>query len=184
MTYNFVREPLNHEESDRIVNACRSFREKLVVWTLLDTGLRVGEFCNLKRDQIQWQENRITVWGKGGRFGLRGKRRIVPLTLRVQKLFEIYFSTNERICLSVRSAQRTVKKVANRAAISKTVTPHVLRHSFAINCVKSGLSTTSLRKILGHDRLETTEIYLNISPEDALGEFFRKVESTRRNRWE
>ena len=176
MTYNFVREPLNREECDRLVNACTTFREKLIVWTLLDTGLRVGEFCSLKREHIQWQERRIVVWGKGGWFGSKKKRRVVPLTLRVLRLLEMYFATNDRIGYSIRAAQRIVKKVANRARISKPVTPHVLRHSFAVNCVKDGLSTASLRKILGHDRLETTEIYLNISPEDALGEFFRKVE--------
>jgi len=49
-----------------------------------------------------------------------------------------------------------------------------------VNCVKKGVSTASLKKILGHDRLETTEIYLNICPEDALSEFFQKVEGSRR----
>ena len=46
------------------------------------------------------------------------------------------------------------------------------------------MSTASLKKILGHDRLETTEIYLNICPEDALSEFFQKVDGGRRQRWE
>ncbi len=59
--------------------------------------------------------------------------------------------------------------------ITKPVTPHILRHTFDTNCVKAGLSKASLRKILGHDRLQTTEIYLNICPRDALGEFFQKV---------
>ncbi len=54
MSYVFVREPLNSEECDRIVNACRSFREKLVVWVLLDTGLRVKEFCTLRKEHIHW----------------------------------------------------------------------------------------------------------------------------------
>jgi integrase/recombinase XerD len=80
--------------------------------------------------------------------------------------------------LNVRTAQRVVTQVANRALITKPVTPHVLRHTFAVNCVQQGVSTASLKKILGHDRLETTEIYLNISPENALGEFFRKVASS------
>jgi len=76
------------------------------------------------------------------------------------------------------SAQRIIKRVAKRAMISKPVSPHVLRHTFAVNCVKKGLSTASLKKILRHDRLETTEIYLNICPRDALSEFFDKVERT------
>lgn len=179
MAYNFVREPLNGEEYDRLVNACETFREKLVIWTLLETGLRVGEFCDLKRKNIQWQEKQLVVWGKGGRYGLRQKRRVVPLPLRINRLFELYFATADRMLFSPRKVQRLVKKVANRAGIAKPVTPHVLRHTFAVNCVKRSLSTASLRKILGHDRLETTAIYLNICPEDAMHEFFQKVEGKR-----
>jgi integrase/recombinase XerD len=184
MSYQFVREPLNHEECDRIGNACKSFAEKLVVWVLLDTGLRVKEFCDLRREHVHWQENCLVVWGKGGWYGKKGKRRMVPLSGRARKLLEIHFATNEGVGFSTRTAQRIVKKVANGAMISKPVSPHVLRHSFAVNCVKNGLSTASLKKILGHDRLETTEIYLNICPEDALGEFFQKVDGGRRRQWE
>jgi len=177
MAHDYVREPLNQDEYDRLVNSCITFREKLVIWTLLDTGLRVSELCNLRGKDIQWQEKCIVVWGKGGRFGFRRKRRIVPLTVRVSQLFQMWFTINDRIGLSPRSIQRLVKEVANKARIIKPVTPHVLRHTFATNCVKKGVSTASLKKILGHDRLETTEIYLNICPEDALSEFFRKVEN-------
>jgi len=167
-----------------MVNACKSFAEKLVVWVLLDTGLRVGEFCNLRRDQVHWQENCLVVWGKGGQYGTKGKRRIVPLTARAKKLLELHFCTNEGISLSKRSAQRIVKLVANRALITKPISPHSLRHKIATNCVKRGISTASLKKLLGHDRLETTEIYLNICPEDALSEFFQKVEGSRQKRWD
>ena len=79
MAYQFVREPLSWEETDRLLNACKSFREKLIVWVLLDTGLRVHELCCLRRDDVHWQENHMVIWGKGGPFGTRGKRRIVPL---------------------------------------------------------------------------------------------------------
>ncbi len=175
MVYQFVREPLSSEETDRLINACQSFREKLVIWTLLDTGFRVSELCSLTRGQIQWQEDRVVVFGKGGPFGSRKKRRVVPLTPRVKRLLEIHLATRDDLGLTVRTAQRIVKTVANRAGITRHVTPHVLRHTFAVNCVKKGVSTASLKKILGHDRLETTEIYLNISPEDALSEFRRKV---------
>jgi len=69
---------------------------------------------------------------------------------------------------------RVVKEVANRAGISKPVSPHVLRHTFAVNCIKKGISTRTLMQLLGHDRLTTTEIYLNLSPEDAIREFLNK----------
>ena len=184
MFYQFVREPLNNDECDRIINACKLFAEKLVVWVLLDTALRVKEFCSLRRDQVHWQENCLVVWGKGGWYGHKGKRRVVPLTARAKRLLEVHFVTNEGLGFSTRTAQRIVKRVANRAMITKPVTPHCLRHSFAVNCVKKGVSTASLKKILGHNRLETTEIYLNICPEDAMSEFFQKVEGPRRQRWD
>ncbi|MEE9295714.1 MAG: tyrosine-type recombinase/integrase [Phycisphaerae bacterium] len=59
--------------------------------------------------------------------------------------------------------------------MTQHVTPHVLRQTFAVNSVRAGVSTASLKKLLGYDRLETTQIYLNISPEDALPEFREKV---------
>ena len=184
MAYDFVREPLSREETDRLVNACWSFREKLVVWSLLETGLRVSELCGLRREDIHWQEDRVVVRGKGGRFGKKRKRRIVPLTHRVKRLLEMHFITNNRLGMTVRTAQRIVKCVADRATITKPVSPHVLRHTFAVSCIQRGVSTASLKKILGHDRLETTEIYLNISPEEALSEFFRKIAGSRRQQWE
>lgn len=59
--------------------------------------------------------------------------------------------------------------------LTKPVSPHVLRHTFAVNCAQRGVSTASLKKIRGHDQLETTEIYLNLSPEQAIQEFREKV---------
>ena len=77
--------------------------------------------------------------------------------------------------MTVRTAQRTVKRVATKAELPQHITPHVLRHTFAVNYIKAGVSIASLKKLLGHDRLETTAIYLNISPEDALKEYRDKV---------
>ena len=175
MVYQFRREPLDGQAVDRLVNACESFEEKLVVWTLLDTGLRVGEFCSLRPAQVEWQYARIVVHGKGGPFGSQSKRRVVPLAPRTRKLLEIRFVTHRSVGMTPRTAQRIVKRVAERAGVTKTVTPHVLRHTFAVSCARAGVSTASLKKLLGHERLETTEIYLNISPEDALREFREKV---------
>jgi integrase/recombinase XerD len=175
MAYAFVREPLSREETDRLTNACKAFQEKLVVWVLLDTGLRVAELCGLRREDVHWQEDRMVVWGKGGPFGKRSKRRIVPLTGRAKKLLEMHFVTSDRMNLTVRTAQRIVNRVANRAMLTKPVSPHVLRHTFAVNCVQRGISTASLKKIVGHDRLETTEIYLNLSPEQAIQESGEKM---------
>jgi integrase/recombinase XerD len=84
MAHQFVREPLRAEEADRLANACRSVEEKLIVWTLLDTGLRVSELCSLTLDSVQWQQRAICVTGKAGPHGTRRKQRIVPLSARVR----------------------------------------------------------------------------------------------------
>jgi len=174
MPYQYKREPLSDDEVNRLTNACDTFREKFVVWTLLDTGLRLSEFADLKKENIQWQERRLVIYGKGGPYGKKSKRRIIPMTDRVRRLMEYHFAENNNIGLGKRTIERIVKKVADKAGISKPVTPHVLRHTFAVNCIKKGISTRALQTLLGHDRLTTTEIYLNLSPEDAIREFLNK----------
>ena len=174
MPYQYKREPLSDDEVNRLTNACESFGERFVVWTLLDTGLRVSELATLKKDNIQWQERRFVIYGKGGPYGKKTKRRILPMTERVRRLIDHHFAEHDNAGMGARTIQRIVKGVANKAGISKLVTPHVLRHTFSVNCIKKGISTRALMALLGHDRLATTEIYLNLSPEDAIREFQNK----------
>lgn len=172
--YQYKREPLSNEESDHLSNAAETFQEKLVIFTLLDTGLRVAELAGLTKDNIQWQERRLVVYGKGGPYGSKTKRRVLPMTDRVRHLLELRFTMHNELALSKRTIQRIVKQVANRATITKPVSPHVLRHTFSVTCIKKGIPTRVLMQLLGHDRLATTEIYLNLSPEDAIKEFEAK----------
>ena len=171
MPYQYKKEPLNDDEADRLTKACDTFREKFVVWTLLDTGLRLSEFADLKEDNIQWQERRLVIYSKGGPYGKETKRRVIPMTGSVRSLMEYHFAENNGIGVTKRTVARIVKKVADKAGISKPVSPHVLRHTFSVNCIRKGISTRALQTLLGHDRLTTTEIYLNLSPEDAIREF-------------
>jgi integrase/recombinase XerD len=71
MPYQDKREPLNNDEVNKLTNVCNTFREKFVVWTFLDTGLRLSEFADLKKENIQWQERRLVIYGKGGPYGKR-----------------------------------------------------------------------------------------------------------------
>jgi integrase/recombinase XerD len=162
------------EEANRLANACQSPIEKLVVWSLLDTGVRVSEIAELKKDNIDWQGHRLMIYGKGGPYGKKTKRRIVPVSNRVMTLLEHYFALHDDLGIGIRSIQLLVKKVANRAHISRPVTPHVLRHTFSVSAIQKGISTRALQEVLGHDRLATTEIYLNLSPEDVVREFREK----------
>lgn len=174
MAYQYKREPLTGEEATRLANACETYEEKLVVWTLLDTGLRVAELAGLTTKHIDWQQQRLMIYGKGGPYGTKSKRRIVPLTPRVRPLIEHHFALHQTFGMTPRTIQRLMKRVANRANISRPVTPHVLRHTFAVTAVQKGLSLPSLQRLLGHDRLATTEIYLNLSPEEVIREFQAK----------
>jgi integrase/recombinase XerD len=183
MPYQFKREPLLPEEATRLAQACQTVREKLVIWTLLDTGLRVSELANLTPTQIDWQGHRLTIYGKGGPYGSRSKRRIIPLSARLQSLIAHHFALQDTIGLTPRAMQLLVKRVANRARISRPVTPHVLRHTFAVTAVQKGISLPALQRLLGHDRLATTEIYLNLSPEEVVREFRKKVVNDTTPRW-
>lgn len=174
MTYQYKREPLHQDEATRLANACETAAERLVVWTLLDTGLRVGELASLKRDQIDWQGHRLTIYGKGGPYGKKTKRRVVPLSTRIRPLIEHHFALHETLGKSVRTIQRMVKRLANRAGISRPTSAHVLRHTFAVTALRKGINIRVLQMLLGHDHIETTTIYLNLSPEDVIEEYEKK----------
>jgi integrase/recombinase XerD len=174
MPYQFKREPLTQDEAARLVNACQSHTEKLVTWTLLDTGLRVSELATLKKENIDWQGHRLMVYGKGGPYGSQTKRRVIPLSSRVQPLLEGHFALHDTLGLAPRTIQVLVKRIANRAHVSRIISPHVLRHTFAVTAIQKGISLPALQRLLGHDRLTTTEIYLNLSPEDVIREFREK----------
>ena len=131
----------------------------------------MSEFADLKKDNIQWQKKRLVIYGKDGPYGKKTKRRIIPMTERVRRLMEYHFAENNSIGVTKRTVARIVKKVADKAGISKPVSPHVLRHTFSVNCIKKGISTRALQILLGQDRLTTTEIYLNLLPEDVRREF-------------
>ena len=98
-SYQYKREPLTPDEANRLAHACESHEEKLVIWTLLDTGLRVGELAGLTKNTIDWQGHRLIVYGKGGPYGSSSKRRIVPLssqsgdmaTIRVRSFIRFIF---------------------------------------------------------------------------------------------
>ena len=94
MPYQYVREPLRSEEAGRLCQACETALEKLTVWVLLDTGLRISELCGLTPQNILWQQKTIRISGKGGPYGKKSKKRIVPMSKRVQALLEHHFAIN------------------------------------------------------------------------------------------
>jgi integrase/recombinase XerD len=138
----------------------------------LDTGLRVEEFCHLEKNNIDWSGHKMTVYGKNTKGGPK-KKRDVPMTDRVKPLIEGWIAQNDNIGMCEKTAWSIVKKVANRCAIGKC-SPHVLRHTFAVLALERGVSLPALQKVLGHEDLTTTAIYLDKSNAEAVREFQEK----------
>ena len=174
MTYQHKRKPLSVEETNRFVNAAHTFQEKLITFTLLDTGLRVVELVGLTRDNILLRERRLVIGGSGDQCGKRSKQRIIPLTARVRCMLEHHFSTEDTIGMSGRTIHRLVKRVAKQAGITMPVSPYILRLTFGATCIRKGMSIVTVSKILGHKCLRTTMIYLDLLPEDVMRDFEEK----------
>ncbi len=114
------------------------------------------------------------ICGTEGPCGSKSERRVIPLTARVQPLVEGRFALHDAFGMDDRTIQRIVKRVANLARISRPVSPHVLRQTFTVTAVQRNISLPSLQRLLGHDHLGTTQIYLNLSPEEVIREFNEK----------
>ena len=115
MAYQFIREPLANKEVDQLCGECKTSQEKLIIWTLLETGLRVSELCSITQENILWQQKSIRITGKGGIHGKKSKKRVVPMSPRVQALLEHYFAINDKWPVGSRQVQKIVKEIANRA---------------------------------------------------------------------
>lgn len=152
-------------------------RDKAILETLFATGLRVSELVNLKQDQINLAKDEFTVRGKGN------KPRIVFLSNHAKHwlgeylnlrhdtspyLFTAHDSASkqredEERPLTVRSVERLVAKYARAAGITKQVTPHTLRHSYATDLLQGGADIRSVQAMLGHSSITTTQIYTHIT---------------------
>jgi site-specific recombinase XerD len=149
-------------------------RNRLIVSLLYGTGLRVSELVAMNWADISLSEREIRIIGKGG------KSRIVlydgRTALWLQSYRETFFRrgawpsavivSESGARLGVRSVQRIVKQLFRDLGLSETVTPHVLRHSFATEMHRGGADLRTLQLLLGHSSLDTTQIYTHVSLDD------------------
>ena len=156
---------LPRDQANALRNAAEGLDQSVVVNVLLDTGLRLAEFCAIRRPDVDWQARRLRVAGKGG------KVRTVPLTRHAAELLAAILTGRDAMPLRPRTVQRLLERTANRAGILERVFPHLLRHTFAVESLRRGISTPALQRVLGHARLAYTERYCALSPEDALAEY-------------
>ncbi len=141
------------------------YRDIAILELLFSTGLRVSELCSLPND-IDLKDGEISIRGKGG------KVRVVFLTddalTAVKEYKKNYLDNNNMVNdkmfpVTPRTVERIIKKYAIMAGISKKITPHILRHSFATNLLKNGADIRSVQAMLGHSDISTTQIYTHVT---------------------
>jgi site-specific recombinase XerD len=153
-------------------------RNHAIMELLFSTGLRVSELCSLNRD-LDITKDEFTIRGKGE------KLRIVFLSEEARKSLAEYLNNrtdmdealfiqqgprvvkleeqNVSLRLTPRSVERIVKRIAIEAGISKRVTPHTIRHSFATDLLRNGADIRSVQMMLGHSNIATTQIYTHVT---------------------
>lgn len=171
-------EVLSTEEIDRMEAAIdlskwEGQRNKAIIELLFSCGLRVSELVNLKFNDIFERDKFLRIIGKGD------KERLVPISdsalheiklwLYDRNLMKIKPGEQEYVFLNRRGAHLTrtmilimIKRTAEEAGITKTVSPHTLRHSFATELLKGGADLRAIQEMLGHENIKTTQIYTHI----------------------
>ena len=150
-------------------------RDKAILELLFSTGLRISELCSLSIDDVDLTRDEFSVRGKGD------KVRVVFLSddarvalqdyLKARKdmddaLFVRYgrkMNDGGDLRLSPRAVQRLLKKYAAEAGITRKVTPHVIRHSFATDLLQNGADIRSVQALLGHASINTTQVYTHVT---------------------
>ena len=153
-----------------------AWRDRALLELAYGAGLRVSELCNLGLTDLILTEQLVRVFGKGS------KERLVPLGRGVIGVVSVYLhqvrpeldrgASNGRVLLNARGeplsrvgAWGIVRKAAAAAGISKPVTPHTLRHSFATHLLEGGADLRAVQEMLGHADLSTTQIYTHVDRE-------------------
>jgi integrase/recombinase XerD len=170
---------LHMEEIDRMLNEIdkskdEGMRNAAILEVMFSCGLRVTETVGLKISDISYSEGIVKVVGKGN------KERLVPIGSVALKAIRLYVENNRRhiepktghhdiVFLNSRGTRLSrvmifyiIKKLAAAAGISKRISPHTFRHSFATALVEAGADLRAVQQMLGHESITTTEIYTHI----------------------
>lgn len=172
-------EVLSLHEIDSIINSidlskAEGQRNRAIIEMLYSCGLRVSELCELKLSDLFLSDGFIRVTGKGD------KQRLVPISSRAIAELEAYFSDRDKIKIKpgyedyVFVSERLKKKLsrimvfyfikeaAAVAGVTKNISPHTFRHSFATHLLEGGANLRIIQAMLGHESISTTEIYTHI----------------------
>lgn len=152
-----------------MVDNTKNIKHGIIIKLLYSTGIRLQELINLKRSDIDFDRKIVNIRkGKGNkdRVSLLSESLILDL-VKYYSQYEFktpYILEGRKGKYSKKSVQKVLEKAGK--SINKEVTPHMLRHSFATHLLDQGIDIAYIRKLLGHSRIETTQIYLNLSNRD------------------
>ena len=183
--------PLQEKDSLKNVSA---LRDKAILELFFSTGLRLAELCSLNRD-LDLSKDEFSIRGKGEKvrvvFLSDSAKSAIKTYLALRKDMDepmfVQFSRNKSVSdgdrnesarLTPRSIERLVKKYSIIAGISRKVTPHILRHSFATDLLENGADIRSVQVMLGHANIQTTQIYTHVTDKQ-LKEIHKKFHSNK-----
>lgn len=160
---------LNREEIQKMIEATTNVKHKVVLMLLYYAGLRLKEVRNLKWRDIDFERELIHLKIAKGE-----KERVVFLNVKLKEMLLNYGKKHSGLILisergekyDEKTIQQIVKNSAIRARISKHVTPHTLRHSFATHLLEAGADIRYIQQLLGHKNLQTTQIYTHVANKD------------------
>jgi len=165
-----IPEILTREEVKSLINTTKNLKSKLIIKLLYATGLRVSELTNLRLKDLSIDKREGWVRsGKGSkdRFFKLSDFLIEDLNKYISTLDEKgeYLFPGKNKTLTPRNIQKIVERSTSKAGITKRVSPHKLRHSFATHLLDNGTDIRMIQILLGHSSIATTELYTHISQE-------------------
>ena len=159
-------------------DSIRSLRDRAILEMFFSTGLRVSELCSLNRD-LDLSRDETSVRGKGEKvrvvfFSPAAKRSVKAYLNKRKDLDDALFvqmgravakamAGKQELRLTPRSVERIVKHYATKAGITRKVTPHIIRHSFATDLLQNGADLRSVQVMLGHANIATTQVYTHVT---------------------
>lgn len=157
---------LTRQEILELIEATQTIKSKLIIQLLYSSGLRVSELVNLKKQDLDFDENMGWVRsgkGKKDRMFILSKKLSTKLKKFINKHKDYVYVFSKENPLSTRNIQKIVQKTAMNARINKEVHPHTLRHSFATHLLDDGTDLRKIQILLGHSSIATTQLYTHIS---------------------
>jgi integrase/recombinase XerD len=160
---------LNKDEVNKMLESTLNLKHRLILMFLYYGGIRLNELVNLNWEDIDFQRSIIHLKTAKGE-----KQRVIFFHEKLKSFIEYFnlmkvglvFVSNLRKKYNKRTIQLIVKNAARKAEISKKVTPHTLRHSFATHLLEAGADIRNIQKLLGHASIQTTQVYTHVANKD------------------